>query len=444
MLESLGLSSVEELFECIPERLRLDRPLDIPAAMAETDLVALFRDLAARNSTALPTFVGAGAYDHHAPAFVDQLVLRSEWYTAYTPYQPEMSQGTLQAIFEFQTMICQLTGLEVANASLYDGSTALAEAALMALRVNKGRTRIVVASTVHPHYRSVVATYLDSLDVEFVEVAYGEDGRLDLEALSVDKNTAAVVVQSPNFFGCVEDLDAIGRAAHAEGALFVVGVAEAMSLGLLRAPGDAGADIVCGEGQSFGIPLSFGGPYVGFFATREKFIRQMPGRLVGRAFDAKDDRGFVLTLSTREQHIRREKATSNICTNQGLFMLIATIYLSAMGRTGLREIAEQNVRKAHYAAREIASLDGFGLRFAAPFFNEFVVTTPGPGREIRDRLVDEGLVAGVPLDRYYPDLGDALLVAVTETASRETIDRLVAGLRNIADEGRGARGEGRD
>jgi glycine dehydrogenase subunit 1 len=432
MLESLGLSDVDQLFECIPERLRLDRPLDIPTAMAETDLVSLFRDLAARNSTTIPTFVGAGAYDHHAPSLVDQLVLRSEWYTAYTPYQPEMSQGTLQAIFEFQTMVCQLTGLEVANASLYDGSTALAEAALMALRVNKGRSRIVVASSIHPHYRAVVGTYLESLDVDFVEVAYGEDGRLDLGSLTVDKETAAVIVQSPNFFGCVEDLDAIGKAAHAEGALFVVGVAEAMSLGLLRAPGDAGADIVCGEGQSFGIPLSFGGPYVGFFATREKFIRQMPGRLVGKAFDSKGERGFVLTLSTREQHIRREKATSNICTNQGLFMLIATIYLSAMGRTGLREVAEQNVRKAHYAAREIAALDGFGLRFSSPYFNEFVITTPLPGREVRDRLVDDGLVAGVPLDRYYPELDNALLVAVTETATREKIDRLVAGLRSIA------------
>jgi glycine dehydrogenase subunit 1 len=432
MLESLGLSDVDQLFECIPERLLLDRPLDIPTAMAETDLVSLFRSLAAQNSTTIPTFVGAGAYDHHAPSLVDQLVLRSEWYTAYTPYQPEMSQGTLQAIFEFQTMVCQLTGLEVANASLYDGSTGLAEAALMALRVNKGRSRIVVASSIHPHYRAVVRTYLESLDVDLVEVAFGADGRLDLASLQVDKNTAAVIVQSPNFFGCVEDLDAIGKAAHAEGALFVVGVAEAMSLGLLRAPGDAGADIVCGEGQSFGIPLSFGGPYVGFFATREKFIRQMPGRLVGRAFDSKGERGFVLTLSTREQHIRREKATSNICTNQGLFMLIATIYLSTMGRTGLREVAEQNVRKSHYAAREIAGIDGFGLRFSSPFFNEFVVTTPISGREIRDRLVDDGLVAGVPLDRYYPELDNALLVAVTETATREKIDRLVAGLRSIA------------
>jgi glycine dehydrogenase subunit 1 len=330
-------------------------------------------------------------------------------------------------------MVCQLTGMEVANASLYDGSTALAEAALMALRLNRGRTKIVVASSVHPHYRSVVATYLESLGAELVEAPVGEDGRISSDGLGIDANTAAVLVQSPNFLGCVEDLDAIGASAKAAGALFVVAVAEATSLGLLRAPGDAGADIVCGEAQAFGVPISFGGPYVGMFATREKYLRQMPGRLVGRAADANGNRGFVLTLSTREQHIRREKATSNICTNQGLFMLIATIWLSAMGRTGLREIAEQNLRKAHYAAKRIAALDGYSLPYSAPFYNEFVVTTPKPARELRDRVYEHsGVVAGVPLDRYYPEMRNALLVCVTETATRDRIDALVAGLEEAA------------
>jgi glycine dehydrogenase subunit 1 len=428
MLASMGLSDIMELFESIPERLRLARPLDLPAAMSEFELRELFREIAGRNETTKPTFLGAGVYDHFSPVVIDHMALRSEWYTAYTPYQPELSQGTLQAIFEFQTMVCQLTGMEVANASMYDGSTALAEAVLMALRVKRNRPRVVLASNVHPHYRIVVKTYLANLDVDLVEAPFGEDGRLDLEALALDDKTAAVVVQSPNFFGCVEDLEAVCRAAHDAGALAVVSVAEAMSLGLLRAPGDSGADIVCGEGQSFGVPMSFGGPFVGFFASREEFVRQLPGRLVGRAVDSRGERGFVLTLSTREQHIRRDKATSNICTNQGLFMLMATIYLSTMGRTGLREVAEQNAQKAHYAADRIGALDGYRLRFASPFFNEFVVETPRPARALRDELVEDGFVAGMPLDRYYPDMENALLVAVTERSTRENIDRLAEAL----------------
>jgi glycine dehydrogenase subunit 1 len=428
MLASMGVPDIMQLFEAIPERLRLDRPLDLPAAMSEFDLAAFMRSVADRNETTKPTFLGAGVYDHFAPVIIDHLSLRSEWYTAYTPYQPELSQGTLQAIFEFQTMVCQLTGMEVANASLYDGSTAVAEAVLMALRVQRGRTRVVVASSVHPHYRGVVATYLGNIDVEIVEAPFGEDGRVDLSGVALDANTAAVVVQSPNFFGAVEDVEAICEAAHAAGALAVVAVSEAMSLGLLRAPGDAGADIVCGEAQSFGVPMSFGGPFVGFFASREKLVRQMPGRLVGRAKDSNGKEGFVLTLSTREQHIRRDKATSNICTNQGLFMLMATIYLSTMGRTGVREVAEQNLRKAHYAAKRIGEIDGFRARFSAPFFNEFVVETPRAARRLRDELVEDGFVAGMPLDRYYPGMENSLLVAVTEKSTRENIDRLVDAL----------------
>ncbi|MGB5036738.1 MAG: aminomethyl-transferring glycine dehydrogenase subunit GcvPA [Blastocatellia bacterium] len=428
MLASMGKSDIMELFESIPERLRLSRPLNLPAPMSEFDLAAYFRDLADRNRTSGDVFLGAGVYDHFAPVVIDHMALRSEWYTAYTPYQPELSQGTLQAIFEFQTMVCQLTGLEVANASLYDGSTAVAEAVLMALRVNKGRHRVVMAASVHPHYRAVVNTYLRNSDVEIVEVGFDATGRIDLEAAALDGNTAAIVVQSPNFFGVIENLDDICAAARDAGALSVVGVAEAMSLGVLKAPGDSGADIVCGEAQSFGVPMSFGGPFVGFFATREKFVRQLPGRLVGRALDSHGQLGFVLTLSTREQHIRREKATSNICTNQGLFMLMATIYLSTMGRKGLREVAEQNIRKAHEAAARIASLPGYTVKFSGPTFNEFVVSTPRPARQLRDELAAGGIVAGVPLDRYYAGMDNDLLIAVTETASIESIDRLVSAL----------------
>ncbi|MBK6313298.1 MAG: aminomethyl-transferring glycine dehydrogenase subunit GcvPA [Blastocatellia bacterium] len=428
MLASMGKSDIMELFESIPERLRLSRPLNLPAPKSEFDLAAYFRDLADRNRTSGDVFLGAGVYDHFAPVVIDHMALRSEWYTAYTPYQPELSQGTLQAIFEFQTMVCQLTGLEVANASLYDGSTAVAEAVLMALRVNKGRHRVVMAASVHPHYRAVVNTYLRNSDVEIVEVGFDSTGRIDLEAAALDGNTAAIVVQSPNFFGVIENLDDICAAARDAGALSVVGVAEAMSLGVLKAPGDSGADIVCGEAQSFGVPMSFGGPFVGFFATREKFVRQLPGRLVGRALDSHGQLGFVLTLSTREQHIRREKATSNICTNQGLFMLMATIYLSTMGRKGLREVAEQNIRKAHEAAARIASLPGYTVKFSGPTFNEFVVSTPRPARQLRDELAAGGIVAGVPLDRYYAGMDNDLLIAVTETASIESIDRLVSAL----------------
>ena len=428
MLASMGKSDIMELFESIPERLRLSRPLNLPAPKSEFDLAAYFRDLADRNRTSGDVFLGAGVYDHFAPVVIDHMALRSEWYTAYTPYQPELSQGTLQAIFEFQTMVCQLTGLEVANASLYDGSTAVAEAVLMALRVNKGRHRVVMAASVHPHYRAVVNTYLRNSDVEIVEVGFDATGRIDLEAAALDGNTAAIVVQSPNFFGVIENLDDICAAARDAGALSVVGVAEAMSLGVLKAPGDSGADIVCGEAQSFGVPMSFGGPFVGFFATREKFVRQLPGRLVGRALDSHGQLGFVLTLSTREQHIRREKATSNICTNQGLFMLMATIYLSTMGRKGLREVAEQNIRKAHEAAARIASLPGYTVKFSGPTFNEFVVSTPRPARQLRDELAAGGIVAGVPLDRYYAGMDNDLLIAVTETASIESIDRLVSAL----------------
>ncbi|HYV05044.1 MAG TPA: aminomethyl-transferring glycine dehydrogenase subunit GcvPA [Blastocatellia bacterium] len=427
MLADIGRSRIEDLFQQIPERLRLNEPIGIGQPMSEPDLLAYFRGLAATNATEYQSFLGAGAYSHFIPVIIDSLISRAEFFTAYTPYQPELSQGTLQYIFEFQTMICQLTGMEVANASLYDGSTGVAEAVLMANRVNR-RDKFVIAGSLHPQYREVITTYTRNLGFTVEYAAHDEAGTLDPTLPAVDKETSAVVVQSPNFFGCIEELPAIAKAAHEAGALLIVAMSEPMSLGLLKPPGACGADIVVGESQSFGIPLSFGGPYCGMFATLEKYVRQMPGRLVGEAYDDQGRRGYVLTLSTREQHIRREKATSNICTNQGLFALMSTIYLSTMGRRGLQEVARQNAEKAHYAAAEIAKLAGFELKFPAPFFNEFVVRTPRPAAEVTSRLLEENIIAGVSLESYYPEMNDSLLVCVTETASRESIDKLVAAL----------------
>jgi glycine dehydrogenase subunit 1 len=430
MLQEIGLERIEDLFEQIPENLRLKEPLGIGQPTSEPDLLAYFRDLASKNAIDYQSFLGAGAYSHFIPTIIDPLISRSEFFTAYTPYQPELSQGTLQYIFEFQTMICQLTGMEVANASLYDGSTAVAEAVLMASRVTR-RNKFIIADTLHPQYREVISAYTKNLGVEIDRAPFTQAGTVDLSALKVDKETAAIVVQSPNFFGCVEDLSAISDAAHQAGALMVVAITEPMSLGALRSPGACGADIVAAEGQSLGIPLSYGGPYCGLFATQERYLRQMPGRLAGEAFDHQGRRGYVLTLSTREQHIRREKATSNICTNQGLFALMVTVYLATMGRRGVQEVAHQNLQKAHYAATEIAKLDGFSLKFPAPFFNEFVIGLPKPSAEVTRALIERKIIGGLSLENYYPDLGDALLVCVTETARREAIDRLVAALAEV-------------
>ncbi len=432
MLREVGCESIEELFEQIPEDLRLTEPVGIGPAIPEPDLIDYFRDLATRNRVDYLSFLGAGAYSHFIPVIIDSLISRSEFFTAYTPYQPELSQGTLQYIFEFQTMICQLTGMEVANASLYDGSSALGEAVLMASRLTR-RDKFIIADTVHPQYREVVSTYTKNLGVEIEYAAHTEAGTVDIDSLRIDGQTAAVAVQSPNFFGCVEDLSAIADVAHAAGALLIVSITEPISLGLLKSPGACGADIVVGEGQSFGIPMSYGGPYLGLFATLEKYVRQVPGRLVGEAYDESGRRGFVLTLSTREQHIRREKATSNICTNQGLFALMATVYLATMGRRGIQEVARQNLQKAHYAASEISRLDGFSLRFGAPFFNEFVVRMPRPATVVTRALLDKKIISGVALECYYPDLKDSLLVCVTETAKKEAIDRLVAALAEQSD-----------
>ena len=432
MLESIGLASAEELFDSIPSDLLLKRPLNTPAALSEIELLNQFEQMGARNAGARRTsFLGGGAYSHYIPTIVDHILSRSEFFTAYTPYQPEISQGTLQTIFEFQTLVCQLTGMEVANASMYDGSTALAEAVLMAERVTK-RSKVIASSAGHPQYLEVVRTYVQHAGIHLELAQFDEKTGQSSKSLAdaVDDQTAALVVQSPNFFGCIEDLAALADAAHAKGALLVVAITEAMSLGLLKSPGACGADIVLAEGQSFGVPLSFGGPYVGLFATREKYARQIPGRLVGEAYDKNGRRGFVLTLATREQHIRREKATSNICTNEGLIALAATVYLETMGRRGIQEVAHQCAQKAAYARKAIGSLNGYSLPFSAASFNEFVVRGPGNAAELLARLAKEKQIdAGIALSRFMSDRPNDFLVCVTEINSREQIDALVEGLK---------------
>ena len=432
MLRQIGLSSAEELFHSIPEDLRLRGHLATPAALSEIELLAGFERMAEQNRAAQRTsFLGAGAYSHYIPTVVDAIISRSEFFTAYTPYQPEISQGTLQVIFEFQTLVCQLTGMEVANASMYDGSTALAEAVLMAERVTR-RSKIIAAGAVHPEYMEVVHTYVQhaGIDLEHAEFdsTSGQTSAASLRGL--DDKTAAVIVQSPNFFGCIEDLQALSDAAHRVGALLIVAITEPISLGLLKPPGACGADIVVAEGQSFGVPLSFGGPYLGLFATREKYARQIPGRLVGEAYDKQGRRGYVLTLVAREQHIRREKATSNICTNEGLIALAATVYLETMGRQGLQEVAQHCIQKASYTARRIGELEGFSLPFSGTFFNEFVVRAPIDARDLLERLASErNISGGLALSRYFADRSNDLLVCVTELNSRPEIDALVEGLR---------------
>lgn len=435
MLDSIGLKSAEALFNSIPDNLLLRRPLNTPAALSETELLTRFEQMGARNTAARRTsFLGGGAYSHYIPTIVDHILSRSEFFTAYTPYQPEISQGTLQTIFEFQTLVCQLTGMEVANASMYDGSTALAEAVLMAERITK-RSRVVATSSVHPQYLDVVKTYVQHAGIDLEIVSHDQQTGQAGTSLTaaINDQTAAVVVQSPNFFGCIEDLTTLAEAAQAKGALLVVAITEAMSLGLLKSPGSCGADIVIAEGQSFGVPLSFGGPYVGLFATREKYARQIPGRLVGEAYDKKGRRGFVLTLATREQHIRREKATSNICTNEGLIALAATVYLETMGRKGIQEAAHQCVQKAAYAARGIGALPGYSIPFTVPRFNEFVVRAPIKAADLLARLAsDKGIDGGLALSRFVPDHEHDFIVCVTEINTRDEIDALVAGLSSLS------------
>lgn len=431
MLAAIGAVSVDELFASIPPELRLNRELAIPPALTEIELLDHMQSLADRNRACdrMVSFLGGGSYDHFIPAVVDQLAGRGEFYTSYTPYQPEASQGNLQAFFEYQTLITQLTGMEVSNASLYDGGSAATEAVLMALSVTRRHGQVLVADTVHPEYRQILATYLANLDTRLVTLATTA-GVLDPTALAaaLTPDTACVLVQHPNFFGLLEDLPAVARAAHEAGALMITAV-DPISLGLLRRPGDLGADIVVAEGQSLGSPQSFGGPYLGILACHEKFVRRMPGRITGQTVDRQGRRCFVLTLQTREQHIRREKATSNICTNQGLFALRAAIYLAALGPQGLREVAELCTRKAHYAAERLAAKGRLGLTFPAPFFKEFVLRDrQGRVGELIERGLEAGFLTGIPLARWYPQWEDSLLICVTEKRTRAEIDALAAAL----------------
>jgi glycine dehydrogenase subunit 1 len=431
MLQAAGAERIEDLFRSIPAPLRLSRPLAVPPAVDEVTLLAELRRLAARNQVDHPPFLGAGAYPHHVPPAVDQLLLRGEFFTAYTPYQPEVSQGTLQALFEWQTFVCLLTGLDVANASMYDGATATAEAALMAGRVT-GRKKIVVSAAVHPEYRKVLATYLASTHDEIATVPYGEDGRTDLAALerAIGPDTAAVIVGYPNFFGVVDALPQAAALARKAGALTIAVTTEAVALGLLKGPGEAGADVAVGTFQSFGNGVSFGGPAPGFFATREAHVRQMPGRLCGATVDKHGRRGFVLTLSTREQHIRRERATSNICTNSGLTALAATIHLSLLGRKGLAELARVNHARGRLLAAAMQR-EGVGLRFTGPTFNEMALDV-GDAEAVVTRLAKRGIAAGAPLARWYPGdprMKGALLSVATELHAPELIDAFARAVR---------------
>lgn len=430
MLDRIGTPSVEALFQQIPEAIRLKRPLNVPPALSEIELTQHVQQLAARNQPAV-CFLGGGSYDHFIPALVDAVAGRSEFYTAYTPYQAEASQGSLQAFFEFQTLICQLTGLDVANASLYDGGSAVAEAVVMALNVNGKRHKVLIPESVHPEYRQTLATYLANLDAH-VETLPAPGGFLDPDDLkkAVDDQTACVVVQHPNFFGCLEEVEALSAAAKARGALFVVSF-DPISLGLLKRPGQYRADIAVAEGQCLGNPMSYGGPYLGLLACREEFVRKMPGRLVGQTTDRHGQRCWVLTLQTREQHIRREKATSNICTNQGLMALKATVYLAALGPQGLKETAELCLRKAHYAAGQLEKAAGLGLRFARPYFKEFTVKARGDVPGVLASALRAGFHAGLPLGRWYPRLVDCFTVAVTEKRTKDEIDGLAHALGSV-------------
>jgi glycine dehydrogenase subunit 1 len=432
MLKTVGAASIEDLLVKIPPKARLSRPLALPPALAESDLVRHLRELAARNADAdrFTCFMGAGSYDHFVPSPINHLISRGEFFTAYTPYQPEASQGTLRTIYEYQTMIAELTGMDVANASIYDGASSLAEAALMAHAVTE-RNEVVLARGVNPLYRRVVATYCDGPGIRLRDVP-APDGVLDLEAAGriVGKKTAALVVQSPNFYGILEDVAAAAELAHAAGALLVV-VADPVNLGVLEAPGRLGADIVVGEGQGLGVPMSFGGPNLGMFAAKAALVRRMPGRLVGATVDRDGARGFVLTLQTREQHIRRAKATSNICTNVALCALMATIYLSTLGKQGLQRVGELSAAKAHYAAERLTRIPGVSLRFDRPFFKEFALRLPRPPAGVVAKLARRRILPGVPLKSYDRALADSLLVAVTEQRTKDEIDAFAAALAEV-------------
>lgn len=420
MLATIGAKSEEDLIAYLPADVRFDKRLDIEDGKSEYDIVDYFKQRASENALGYASFLGAGVYNHYRPVVVDTVVSRGEFLTSYTPYQAEISQGTLTSIFEFQTMVCQLTGMEVANASMYDGSSAVPEAAMMAVRITR-RDKVLVARSVHPEYREVLGTYTRHQGIPVDEFAYAKNGRLDLDDLrrKLDDKVAAVIVQTPNFFGVLEQIPEISNLVQSQGALLVVVFTEAVALGLIEPPRDA--DIVVGELQSFAISPSYGGPYVGIIATREKYMRQIPGRLVGETTDARGNRAFCLTLATREQHIRREKATSNICTNQALLALMATVFMTLYGKEGLRELAEQNLAKAHYLASKLS------LQFDAPFFNEFVVQTNGKSpAAVNTELLEKKIVGGLDLGRFYPELKNCMLFCATEMNKRQDMDAVAA------------------
>src|SRR6266849_1452271 len=433
MLAAIGAKSIEELFSSIPERFRLREPLKIPGPYSEAEVIQYFKERAAENSNAYTSFLGAGVYNHLRSVVTDAIIQRGEFLTSYTPYQAEITQGTLQAIFEFQTLMCQLTGQEVANASMYDGSTAATEAVLMAERVT-GRQRVLVARSVHPEYRAVLKTYAKNSGLRVEEIPFTTSGTVDAKALQVGlkEDVAAVVVQSPNFFGAIESYAPLAEIAHAAGAMFVVVIAEGVSLGLVKPPAEA--DIVAMEGQSFGLAPSYGGPFAGVIASREKFVRQMPGRLAGQTTDSDGQRGFVLTLATREQHIRREKATSNICTNQALCALAATVHLTLLGKEGLCEMAAQNLSKARFTLGELEKIPGVRRAFGAPFFNEFTVELPRSVKIVNAHLLREKIIGPFVLGTSYPELTKHALVCVTEMTPRAEIERFASALRRTLEQ----------
>ncbi|MFH1642206.1 MAG: aminomethyl-transferring glycine dehydrogenase subunit GcvPA [Nanoarchaeota archaeon] len=420
MLSYIGTPSVNDLFKDIPSQILLKDELKISRPLSELELKNKLLVLAKKNNVNLTSFLGAGSYNHFIPSIVNHIISRSEFYTAYTPYQPEISQGTLQAIYEYQTMIADLTGTDVANASLYDGASALAEACIMSVNITK-RKQIIMLRSIHPDYKTVVKTYCHAHDYELVEI---EDNQISEKITS---STAALLVQNPNFFGCIEDIKQIEKVVHEHGALLVVNVVEPTSLGLLKPPGEFGADIVVGEGQSFGNPMNFGGPYLGIMATKDKFKRSIPGRLVGATIDTEEQRGFILTLQAREQHIRREKACSNICSNEGLCALSAAVHLTALGKQGIKKLAELNIQKAHYLADRLEEL-GFKLQFNKPFYNEFVIKV-GDSQKISQKLLDNNILGGLELVDYYPELKDCILFCVTEVITKQDIEKLIELLR---------------
>lgn len=427
MFDAIGVKDFEELFMTVPKSCRYDKEMDLPAPKTEWSLNKYMADIRSmmKVSSEHTVLIGAGRYQHHIPSTIPYIMGRSEFLTAYTPYQPEMAQGTLQGLFEYQTLTARLLGVDVANASMYDGASALAEAMLMGLRINKKKKRVALSSAIHPHFREVVRTYFQPTEFEIIELPFLEDGRTDLSSLAGEKDLAAVALQSPNFFGVVEEMEQAAEAIHQAGGLLVASFSEPMAFGLLKNPGSAGADIVCGEGQSFGMPKSFGGPGLGMFGCNQKFVRNLPGRLVGETTDLDGNRGYVLTLATREQHIRREKATSNICSNQGICTLTAAMYMASLGGTGLRKLARLNYDKAEYLKQGLKGA-GATICFSSPTFNEFVVEFKQDYGPVQKRLMEQKIVAGLHLAKYYPGFDNRYLFCVTETASKEVLDTVIS------------------